>query len=177
MSEAQGPVEEKEVDLERPSTNEDVQESTKQEEVKQDDFKEKYYYLAAEMDNLRKRTERERENLIKYGNERILSSMIEVLDNFERTLEALKTETDEKLKNVYVGINMVKVQFWDILAQNGLKAVEAIGKKFDPNFHEALGQEVREDKEDQEILKEYQKGYTLNGRLLRAAKVVITKKE
>ena len=142
----------------------------------EEDFKAKYYYLAAEMENMRKRFDRERENFIKYGNERILTDLIEVVDNLDRTLESLSTDKNEKVRNIVVGIEMVRKQFLGVLKQNGLEVVETEGKMFDPNFHEAVGQQESEDKEEEEIIDVYQKGYILKGRLLRAAKVVIAKK-
>ena len=139
----------------------------------QEDFKAKYYYLAAEFDNARKRFEREKESLLKFGSEKILSSLISVVDNFDLTVTALKNDNDDKVQNIVKGIDMIRTQFLDILTQNGLTQVESLGKKFDPNFHEAVAQAPAEGKEDQEIITEYQRGYTLNGRLLRASKVVV----
>ena len=140
-----------------------------------DQFKEKYYYLAAEMENLRKRAERERTNLIKFGNEKILTELLGVVDNFDLSLGALKSEEDEKVKNILVGVEMVKNQLLDILKQNGLTQIETEGKTFDPNFHEAMGQREEEGKKENEILEEFQKGYSLNNRVLRASKVIIAK--
>lgn len=142
----------------------------KKEEV---DFKAKYFYIAAEMDNYRKRMEREKENLVKYGNERVLSDLLQVVDNFERTIDMLKPDQDPKMKNVVTGLDMVKKQFIETLSKHGLTPVESVGKDFDPNFHEALSQEYKEGARPNEILKEFQRGYTLNGRLIRAAKVVV----
>jgi molecular chaperone GrpE len=137
------------------------------------DYKAKYYYQLAEMDNYRKRMEREKDNTLKYGNEKILGDMVEVVDNFERTIEMLKNDQDQKIKNIVTGLEMVRKQYLDVLAKNGLTQIESLGKIFDPNFHEAMAQEKIEGRKSQEIIKEYQKGYTLNGRLIRAAKVVI----
>lgn len=139
------------------------------------DYKSKYFYLAAEMDNLHRRNNNEREKLLKYGNEKVLSSLVEVVDNLDRTISALEKDDDDKVKNIVTGVNMVRKQFLDVLSQNGLSEVESLGKIFDPNFHEAMAQQPAEDKEDQEIITEFQKGYVLNGRLLRAAKVIIAK--
>ena len=146
-------------------------------EKKEDDYKEKYYYLAAEMQNMKRRFDREKENIIKFGSEKILSGLVEVVDNLDRTLDALKDETDEKVKNIVTGVDMVRTQFLDVLKQNGLETIDSIGKEFDPNFHEALAQQPAEGKKDQEVLSEYQKGYILNGRLLRAAKVIVAKND
>lgn len=137
------------------------------------DFKAKYYYIAAEMDNYRKRMEREKENLIKFGNERVLSDLLQVMDNFERIIESLRPDQDPKIKNIVTGIDMVEKQFQDTLGKHGLTPVESVGKEFDPNFHEAMAQEYAEGVKPNHIIKEFQKGYTLNGRLIRAAKVVV----
>lgn len=138
-----------------------------------EDFKAKYYYLAAEVDNMRKRFEREKENLLKYGNEKVLSQLVGVVDNFDLTVNALKNDNDDKVQNIVKGIDMIRNQFLDVLKNNGLTQVESLGKVFDPNFHEAVAQAPAPGKADQEIITEYQRGYTLNGRLLRASKVVV----
>lgn len=137
------------------------------------DYKEKYFYLAADYENFRKRTERERENLLKYGNEKVLSDLLEVVDTFERTIDMLRPDEDQKVKNLVIGLDMVNKMFLDKLNRHGLSMVESLGKDFDPNFHEALAQEYQEGKKPNEVIKEFQKGYILNGRLLRAAKVVV----
>lgn len=142
----------------------------KKEEV---DYKAKYFYIAAEMDNYRKRMEREKENLLKYGNEKVLSDLIQVVDNFERTIEMLKHDQDPKIKNIVVGMDMVTKQFLDTLTKHGLTPVPSVGKDFDPHLHEAMAQEYVEGAKPNQVVKEFQKGYSLNGRLLRAAKVVV----
>lgn len=138
-----------------------------------EDFKAKYYYLAAEVDNMRKRFDREKENLLKFGNEKVLSNLVGVIDNFDLTVAALKNDNDDKVQNIMKGIDMIRNQFLDVLKQSGLSQVESLGKIFDPNFHEAVAQAPAPGKEDQEIITEYQRGFMLNGRLLRAAKVVV----
>lgn len=143
---------------------------SKKEEI---DYKAKYFYVAAEMDNYRKRMEREKENLLKYGNEKVLSDLLEVVDNFERTIDMLRPDKEDKVKNLVVGLDMVRKQFLDKLTKHGLTTIEAIGKEFDPNFHEALAQEYVEGKKPNEVVKEFQRGYILNGRVIRAAKVVV----
>lgn len=143
------------------------------EAVKEDSFKEKYYYVAAELDNTRKRFEREKENLLKYGNEKVLSSLLTVIDNFDLTVNSLKNDNDDKVQNIVKGIEMIRSQFIDTLKNNGLTEVESLGKQFDPNFHEAVAQAPAPGKENNEIITEYQRGFVLNGRLLRAAKVVV----
>jgi len=149
--------------------------SKSSEEKETEDYKSKYYYLAAEMENLKKRQMREKSEWVKYGNTKILESLVEVMDNFDRTLDAIQDDEDEKTKNIKVGIDMVKKQFDQILVDNGLTPVETVGKTFDPNFHEALMTEESKDIKSGDIVKEFQKGYVLNGRLLRPSKVIVAK--
>jgi molecular chaperone GrpE len=149
----------------------EVLKEVKKEEV---DYKAKYYYVAAEMDNYRKRMEREKENLLKFGNERVISDLLDVADNFDRTIGMLKGDTDQKMKNVVIGLDMVQKQFLDTMGKHGLTPIQSIGKEFDPNFHEAVAQEYAEGKKPNEVIKEFQKGYCLNGRVIRASKVVVS---
>lgn len=142
-----------------------------------EEFKEKYYYLAAEMQNMQKRFDREKQNLIKFGNEKILNDMLEVVDNLERTLGFIQADEDEKVKNIVVGIEMIQKMFIETLEKHGLKQIECIGQEFDPNFHEALAQQPAEGKKNMEIILVHQNGYLLNDRVIRAAKVVVAKND
>jgi molecular chaperone GrpE len=153
------------------ATSADVNKEEKKEEV---DYKAKYFYIAAEMDNYRKRMDREKENLVKYGNERVLRDLLEVADNFERTIGMLKGDQDQKVKNLVIGLDMIQKQFLDTMGKHGLTLIQSIGKEFDPNFHEAMAQEYAEGIKPNEVIKEFQKGYTLNGRVIRASKVVVS---
>ncbi len=158
---------------EETSNVEELNSAKESEKKEEEDYKAKFFYLAAEMENFKKRSEREKENLLKYGNEKVLSNLIEVVDNLDRTVDAIANDEEEKVKNIFVGIDMVRKQFLDVLKSSGLEKVEALGKTFDPNLHEAMAQQPAEGKEDQEIIQVFQPGYSLNGRLLRAAKVII----
>lgn len=173
--EAENSTENNETKSDNETGAENTQEVKADQSKNEEDFKAKYYYLAAEMDNMRKRFEREKENWIKYGNEKILGSLIEVVDNLDLTVNAISNDADPKVKNIYVGVEMVRKQFLEVLTQNGLTAVESLGKVFDPNFHEAMGQQKAEGKNEDEVLFEYKKGYVLNGRLLRPSKVIVVK--
>lgn len=157
----------------------DVEETTNVEDIneakEEENFKERYFYLAAEMQNAQRRFDKEKENLLKYGSEKILKDLLDVIDNFERTLGFISADEDEKVKNIAVGIDMINKQLIAALSKHGLSQVEALGKTFDPNFHEALAQQPSEGKEDDEIIQVHQSGYTLNDRLLRPAKVIIVK--
>jgi molecular chaperone GrpE len=144
-------------------------------EKKEDDFKKKFYYLAAEMENMKRRFSKEKEHQLKFGNERILSSLLDVVDNLERTMNAMKEEEDERIKKIADGVSMVHGQFIEVLGKYGLDPIESVGKQFDPNFHEAMTHQAMDGKDDDEVISEYQKGYVLNGRLLRPSKVIVVK--
>lgn len=146
-------------------------ETPKKEEI---DWKAKYYYMAAEMDNLRKRMEREKEDQHKFGLQRVLTDLLHVVDNFERTIDMLKPDQDPKMQNIVVGLDMVRKQFIDAVVKHGLTPIESVGKQFDPHFHEAMAQEYAEGTKPNEVIKEFQKGYILNGRVVRPAKVVVS---
>jgi molecular chaperone GrpE len=160
-------------DLKKEEKVEAIEEATEIEAKAEDPYKDKYYYLAAEFQNTQKRFEREKVNMIKFGNENILKDIISVVDTFELTLSALKPDQDPKVKNIVVGLDMVNKQLMDVLRRYGLQKVETLGKEFDPNFSEAVAQEFKDGAKENEILSELQSGYTLNGRLLRAAKVTV----
>ena len=140
----------------------------------EEDFKSKYLYLAAELENQKRRFQKERENIFKFGSEKILSDLIEVVDNLERTVAAINKNEDEKIKNIVKGIDMVRKQLLDTLDRHGLTHLESLGKDFDPSIHEAVAQE-ESDQESNKIISVFERGYKLNGRLLRAAKVVVAK--
>lgn len=150
-------------------------ETAETEEAASGEFKEKYYYLAAEMQNMQRRFDREKEQLLKFGSEKIMKDILDVVDNFERTLGFINKDEDEKVKNIVVGIEMINKMFLETLKKHGLEQIEALGKEFDPNFHEALAQQPAEGKENNEIIQVHQNGYVLNDRVIRAAKVIIVK--
>lgn len=132
---------------------------------KYDNLNNQYIRLAADFDNYRKRHEQEKEALLKYGAEKTLKKMIEVLDNFERGLKAIETVEDcEKVKECY---NLAYKNFTDVLTKVGLETIKAEGEEFDPNFHEAVMQTPTSDKPEHTIVAELQKGYKLGDKVLR----------
>jgi molecular chaperone GrpE len=139
----------------------------------------KYLYLYSEFENFRKRNERDRLEFLKFGHEGFLRDLLQVLDNFERALEhakSLGTENGSAQAQVIQGVEMTHFQLLEALRNQGVNPVQALGKKFDPALHEAVGDEESES-EAGTILKEAQRGYTLHGRLLRPARVVVAKKK
>ena len=93
--------------------------------------------------------------------------------NFERTIGMLKGDQDQKVKNLVIGLEMIEKQFVDTLGKHGMTPIQSIGKEFDPNFHEAMAQEYAEGKKPNQVIKEFQRGFSLNGRVIRASKVVV----
>lgn len=167
-----------EMNAEESTTEESGTEEVELKEVpKEENFKEKYYYLAAEMQNMQRRFDKEKENLLKFGSEKILKDMLDVVDNLERTLGFINKDEDEKVKSIVVGVEMISKMFVESLEKHGLKQIEALGKEFDPHFHEALAQQPAEGKKNMEIIQVHQSGYTLNERVIRPSKVVVVKND
>jgi len=138
----------------------------------------KYLYLYSEFENFRRRNERDRLDYIKFGHESFLKDLLQVLDNFERALAHAKSQNGERgspMASVAQGIEMIHYQFAEALKAQGVTPVVALAQKFDPALHEAVGEEDSKS-EPGTIIKEMQKGYSLHGRLLRPARVVLAKK-
>lgn len=127
----------------------------------------------AEMDNFKKRLQREQEDFRKYAAETVLASLLPVLDNLDLAIEHGRKV--EACKDVVMGVDMTRKVFWDTLKQHGLEPVGAEGEAFDPNRHEAVGQEERPDLAAGTVSRVMQRGYVLKERLLRPAKVMIVK--
>lgn len=142
---------------------------------KYDALNQQYIRLAADFDNYRKRQAQERENLIKFGTENALKSLLEVLDNFERGQKALENVEDcEKVKESF---NLVHKQVYDALTKLGLEEIKAIGEEFDPNFHEAVMQTPTSEHPEHTIINELQKGYKLGDKVLRPTLVNVATAE
>jgi molecular chaperone GrpE len=139
------------------------------------DTKDKYVRTVAEMENMRRRMERERGDLVKYALENILKDMLPTLDSLEK---ALPDSPDSKSSSsseegYYAGMLMVKKQLVEVLRKHGLEAIHAKGEAFDPNLHQAIQRVESSDVEKDLVGDEYARGYTLHGRLLRPAIVSV----
>lgn len=126
----------------------------------------------AEFDNLRRRAEREKQELRETAGMEVVESLLAVVDDFERSL---KVETQDA--NYAKGVELIYQRLMDTLKKSGLEAMEAKGQKFDPNLHHALDRMESEEHEDDTILDEYQRGYFFRGRLLRPAMVRVAVKK
>ena len=125
----------------------------------------------ADFDNYKKRAAREKEDAVKYANSSLLQRLVSILDNFELGLAAAKTESEQS--PIYSGMVLVQKQLNDLLEENGLQAIEAEGKKFDPNLHEAIAHEPSEIPEET-VIRQARRGYRFKDRLLRPARVVVS---
>jgi len=131
---------------------------------------------AADFENAKKRLIKEREEFLKFALEGTIHDLLPVLDHFELALAHLDAR-DEKIKSIREGFLLIQKQLLQVLAERGLKKIDAIGKLFDPHLHEAVGHTVSKEKPEGTILEEILTGYQLNGRLLRPSKVKISTKE
>ncbi|SPF34386.1 Protein GrpE [Syntrophobacter sp. SbD1] len=145
--------------------------SKREEELKE--AQDRVLRLVAELDNTRKRLEREKSEGISYANESIMRQLIEVIDNLERAVE--HGEKDESCEGLLDGVRMTLKSFADVFARFGATPFESVGSIFDPNRHEAVFQEQNPDYPDMTVTRELQKGYTLRDRLLRPARVGVAR--
>jgi molecular chaperone GrpE len=148
-----------------------------------EEWRNKVTYLAAEMENMKKRFVREKADVIRMANEELLKAMIPVFDNLDLGLKAIrdmesKAEGDGAriVANLMKGVEMTLTHFQQTLERAGVQKIESIGKPFDPMLHEAMGQSSEANVEDNHVSAEFQKGFSLHGRVVRPAKVIVNKK-
>ena len=137
-------------------------------------LQEKILYLQADFENFKKLKTKEKLETLKYGNEALIKEFIPVVDNLEMALNHA-TNTDD-YKSILEGVKLTLNEFLKVLEKAGVTRIDAIGKKFDPNLHEAFYQEERDDIEPDIVISEFQKGYLLKERLIRPSRVVLSKK-
>ena len=142
--------------------NEEVKDEGKEEEGEL-----RYLRLMADFQNYKKRVEKEKRDLYSYANEKIMNDLLTVMDNFERALEH---DADENFKE---GIEMIFKQLSDVLEKDGLAEIPALGEEFDPNVHSAVMTEETEEYESGKVSGVMQKGYTLNGKVIRPSMVKV----
>jgi molecular chaperone GrpE len=138
------------------------------------DYKDRLLRLQAEFDNAKKRLEKDRLDFIKFANEGLIIELLGILDDLERSVDAA-AQKHEDYEAFLRGVEMILAHIYDLLKRNRVEAVETKGKKFDPNFHEALLQIETNDYPEDSIVEELQRGYAMNGRVIRTAKVKVAK--
>ena len=168
------------------NNNEDVEseeEGTKETEVdilKEEikTLKEEKIRVLAEMENLRKRFEREKIDSIKYGSVNFARDVLSPGDNLERALSVINEEEEQSqsIKNLIKGLLMVKKELSTALEKNGITKIDSLDKKFDPNLHQAMMEIENDDLDEGVVVQEIQTGYVMHDRLLRPAMVGVSKK-
>ncbi len=149
-------------------------------ELKEQAAKAQQYYeqllrTTADLDNYKKRAARERQEAIKFANESLLEKLIPILDNFEMASSAANTPSTS-VQSMQAGIGMIQQQLKSAMASAGLEEIDATGKAFDPNLHEAISQQETNETPEGHVAQQVRKGYKLRERLLRPASVVVAKK-
>jgi len=166
--------------LDREQNNGSEQEETREpEDINwQDEAKKNedlYLRASAELENTRRRLEKEKQDSVKFANETLIKDLLPVLDNLDRALEHAEA-ADANNESIIEGVRMTRQSFIEILERFGLKSVNALGEKFDPNFHEAVMQQENPDVEEGTVIQQIQIGYMLKDRLIRPAMVVVSRK-
>jgi len=133
-----------------------------------------YLRERADLENARKRHQRDKEDALRFANDRLLKEMIPVLDNLERAVDHAEQDKDDN-QGLLEGVNMTINQFRKALEDFGVKPINAIGTDFDPNLHQAMGQVESADQPVNTVVTEFQKGYLLHDRLLRPSLVMVAK--
>jgi len=176
---------ENEEDINENQENSDNEETSEDENTEEDNLekeieslKEEKIRLLAEMENLRKRFEREKVETIKFGSINLARDILSPGDNLERALDALPEDENhpQSIKNLIDGLKMVLKEFKSSLEKHGVKKIESLNQKFDHNFHQAMMEIENNDVEEGTVVQEVQSGYTMHDRLLRAAMVGVSKK-
>lgn len=135
------------------------------------ELNEKYLRLQAEFQNYKKRTEKEKLDVYKYANEKIIVDLLPLMDNMERALSSIENGSD----GVIDGIKMIKKSFDDIFAKNTVEVIVTIDAEFDPELHHAVMSDDSEEHKSEHVIEEFQKGYKLNGKVIRHSMVKVAK--
>jgi molecular chaperone GrpE len=137
-----------------------------------EDYREKYLRLLAEIDNTRKRMQKEKQEMTRFAVENIISELLAPIDNLENALQFTQKMSDD-VRNWAQGFQMILTQFKDVLESNGVTAFESEGTAFNPELHEAIESEETEEKPEGTILKAYVRGYRSGDRTVRPARVKV----
>lgn len=160
--------EEAEADEAEGSEEEKKQEKADEKQVSEEDGDARYLRLMADFQNYKKRVEKEKKDLYSYANEKLITELLDVLDNFERALG--QEESGDGFKQ---GMEMIFKQLGNVLEKAGLAEIAALGEDFDPNVHNAVMTEETEEYESGKVSGVLQKGYTLNGKVIRPSMVKV----
>lgn len=168
-------AEEKDVEEKADFTLEEVLEKLAEEKEGAVQAREDLLRVQAEMQNLRRRTEQDIEKAHKYGQEKFSTELLTVMDNLERALAAASDYEDETVKAIYEGVDLTLKSFTDCFNRFHIGSVDPMGEPFDPQLHQAVTILDNSDVEPNTVIEVMQKGYTLHGRVIRPAMVVVSK--
>ncbi len=143
--------------------------------AKADENWERLVRATADFDNFKKRAAREKQEAIKFANENLVQKLMPILDTFDMALAAAQNTQSEATQSLQAGVNMIFQQLKNVLVEAGLEEIDATGKPFDPNIHEAVAQQESADVPEGHVVQQLRKGYRLRERLLRPAGVVVSK--
>jgi len=149
----------------------DVENNSDEENVENNEYYDRLLRLQAEFANYKKRVEREKADIYSYANEKLATDLLDILDNLERALDS--QDDSNKDNALYEGIELVLKQLKETLKKHGVEEIEAMGQTFDMNLHHAVMSEAVDGVESNQITEVFQKGYTLNGRVLRPSMVKV----
>ncbi|MBS0629743.1 MAG: nucleotide exchange factor GrpE [Verrucomicrobia bacterium] len=144
--------------------------------VEEEDFKDKYFRLLAEMENSRKRLQKEKHEMTRFAIENVISEVLTPIDTFESAL-GFTDQMNEETRNWAKGFGMILSQFKEILSNHNIVSFHSVGEMFDPHHHEAVEVEETDDHPEGTILKEFLKGYKSGDRIIRAARVKVARKK
>lgn len=170
-TEAAGPLVQAEA---APLTPEQIEE-LKTRAAKADENWDRLLRVTADLENFKKRAAREKQDAIKFANEALIQKLVPVLDNFVMALAATQPAAADSTQSLQAGIAMVHQQLKNALAESGLEEVDATGKPFDPNWHEAVSQLETVEAPEGHVVQQLRKGYKFRDRLLRPATVIVAK--
>lgn len=162
--EEQSPLSQEEIELLKTQCEKSQKEA--------DEFKDRLLRLQADFENYKKRTQKEKESLVTYASEGLVTELLPSLDSFDRALEV---EIDENSKALYEGVEMVYNQLIEVLNKNGLQEIECLNEKFDHNCHHAVVQQESEDHEEDTVIQVLGKGYKYKEKVIRPSMVMVSK--
>ena len=163
------------VHLEPATVNAEQLEELKQRAAKADEHWDRLLRTAADFENFKKRAAREKQDAIKYANENLMQKLIPVLESLDIALAAPPSTPPDTSQSFQAGVNLICQQLKGVLAEAGLEELNAVGKPFDPHFHEAVSQQETPEMPEGHVVQQLRKGYKLRDRLLRPASVIVAK--
>ena len=143
--------------------------------AKADEHWDRLLRTTADFENFKKRAARERQEAVRFANESLIEKLVPVLDHFDMAMNATRT-TAPDAQSLQAGVAMISQQLRKVLADAGLEEIDATGRSFDPNWHEAVSQQETAETPEGQVLQQLRKGYKLRDRLIRPATVVVAKK-